>query len=385
MNREQELEIMERCLHGFETKATTSGPQGSSDAKRYCSAERFELEMDSVIRRLPFPVTHSSDVRDINAFTRVDTQLGQLIATRDETGHAHLFHNSCRHRGTTLVTEDSGCAKRLNCPYHAWSYTTDGALVTVPDETQCFPEIDKGKLGLVEVPSVEKYGFVWACPGATDPENTLDEFLGEMKDNLSWLQIDQLFSYGFTRRSWQANWKIFAEGGLETYHFVFAHRDTIGPHFTRNLAVIDALGPHFRVVMPTKRIENLVKLLPGQRHLRDFTHTLFTLMPTDSLLMQQDHVDWIKFRPLAPDQTQVTITSLVPDDPREFTEDRETHWQRNLDITDTVLTEDFELGEGIQRSLASGAIKEIHYGRNEWTLKAFNDNLDRLCGQGQVE
>ena len=50
----------------------------------------------------------------------------------------------------------------------------------------------------------------------------------------------------------------------------------------------------------------------------------------------------------------------------------------------TLVTEDFELGEGIQRSLASGAIKDIHYGCNEWSLKAFNDNLDRLCGLAPV-
>jgi phenylpropionate dioxygenase-like ring-hydroxylating dioxygenase large terminal subunit len=385
MDRDQELRLIQRCLENYAAKTTTSGAQSSSDASRYLTEDRFELEMDRVIRRLPFPVAHSSEVRDQDAFKRADTQLGQAVVTRDGTGITHLFYNSCRHRGTTLVSEDSGCARRLSCPYHAWSYATDGALVTIPDEAHCFPDIDKTRLGLVEIPSVEKYGFIWACPGASDPEGTLDLHLGEMKHNLAWLQLERLTSYRSTQRTWKANWKIFAEGGLETYHFAFAHRDTIGPHFTRNLAVTDAIDSHFRVIMPTRRIEQIAELPPAERHLRDFTHTLFTLMPTDSLLTQKDHVDWIKFRPLAPGETEITITSLVPDDPREITEAREDHWQRNLDITDTVLTEDFELGEGIQRSLASGAITEIHYGRNEWALKAFNESLDRLCFKDLVD
>ena len=132
--------------------------------------------------------------------------------------------------------------------------------------------------------------------------------------------------------------------------------------------------------MPTRRIEETAEQQPEQRQLRDFTHTLLTLMPTDSLLIQKEHVDWIRFRPIAPSATEITITSLVPDDPREFTPSQEAHWQRNLDITDRVLTEDFDLGEGIQRSLASGAISEIHYGCNEWALKAFNENIDRFMG-----
>ena len=132
--------------------------------------------------------------------------------------------------------------------------------------------------------------------------------------------------------------------------------------------------------MPTRQIESLEQQRPQQRHPREFTHTLFTLMPTDSLLMQKEHVDWIKFRPTSPGETEITITSLIPDDPLKLTDKKQHHWQRNLDITDAVLTEDFELGEGIQRSLSSGAVQEINYGSNEWALKAFNETLDALLG-----
>ena len=335
--------------------------------------------MRALFARLPFPVVHASTVKAVNAFRVVETRLGALLVTRDETAQSYLFFNGCRHRGSVLVTEDQGSARRLTCPYHAWSYATDGRLVNIPDEGACFPGLEKSQLGLVEIPSVERYGFIWACPGAAEPGRALQQHLGDMAATLDWLQLDTLHPFGHTRRNWRANWKIFAEGGLETYHFVFAHRDTIGPHFLRNQAVTDRLGPHFRVVMPTRRIEETARLPHGERHLRDFTHTLLSLMPCDSLLVQKAHVDWIKFRPLAPDETEITITSLVPDDPLELSEDGGNHWRRNLDITDEVLAEDFVLGEGIQRSLADGGITGINYGCNEWALRAFNDAVDSYC------
>ena len=382
MNRDAELSLIERCLDHYHSNRTTTGPHGSSDAARYISEERFELEMARVIRVLPFPAAHVTDVREPNTFRTLDSSLGGLVLTRDEQGASHLFHNSCRHRGSTLVSAQQGSTARLTCPYHAWSYSTDGALAFVPEQEQCFPGIDKSQLGLLEVPSVERYGFIWACPGAGEnAELVLQEHLGDMGPCLDWLQIEKLNNFGHTCRRWQANWKIFSEGGLETYHFAFAHRETIGPNFKRNLAITDALGPHFRMIMPTAQIDAVAQQAPQQRQLRDFTHTLFTLMPTDSLLMQKEHVDWIKFRPTAPGETEITITSLIPDDPRKLSEKQRNHWQRNLDITDTVLTEDFELGVGIQRSLSCRAIQQINYGSNEWALKAFNEALDGLCAR----
>ena len=42
------------------------------------------------------------------------------------------FYNVCRHRGSRLVTEREGTKRRLQCPYHAWSYGFDGTLKNAP-------------------------------------------------------------------------------------------------------------------------------------------------------------------------------------------------------------------------------------------------------------
>ena len=42
------------------------------------------------------------------------------------------FYNVCRHRGARLVSEREGTKRRLQCPYHAWSYGFDGRLVNAP-------------------------------------------------------------------------------------------------------------------------------------------------------------------------------------------------------------------------------------------------------------
>ena len=53
------------------------------------------------------------------------------------------------------------------------------------------------------------------------------------------------------------------------------------------------------------------------------------------------------------------------------------HWRKNHDITVRTLSEDFAIGEGIQRGLLSGANTELRFGRFEGALARFNRIVER--------
>ena len=54
-----------------------------------------------------------------------------VVVTRDRAGQVHAFLNACRHRGVRVV-DGCGAARRLTCPFHAWSYDLEGTLVGLP-------------------------------------------------------------------------------------------------------------------------------------------------------------------------------------------------------------------------------------------------------------
>ena len=380
MNRTVELSLIEQCLAMYQSgDRPLASATRSSHVDRYTSQDRFDQEMQRIHRRMPIPWVHCSELPGPHTFRRMTTPLGSVLFTRDTEGRAHAFHNVCRHRGMALVNEDSGVSERLVCPYHAWSYSCDGELLNVPGEDSCFPNLDKTSRALAVIPCVEAYGFIWICPDAQglDAEKNarqqLDVHLGDMAENLQWLEMEKLQRFEQHSRVWRANWKLLSEGGLETYHFKTAHRDTIGPYFLNDLSIQDRFGIHSRMVMPSQKIEAQADKNPDERYLRDFTHILFGVAPQSSFLVQEGHVDWIRMTPLGVDATEIAVTSLVPSKGAEFDEQARKHWATNMQITSTTLDEDFTIAERIQCGLHSGANRELLFGRSEGLLGAFND------------
>ena len=385
MNRERELALIQQCLDASQNKTTTTGPQSSLDRARYTCPQRFADEQQAVLKKVPSAWVHSSEIAEPNSYKRVQTPLGDVVVTRDSQGQAHSFYNSCRHRGSQLVTNDSGCQQRLVCPYHAWSYGCDGRLAGVPGEASCFPDLDKSQLGLIAIPCVEKYGLIWLCPDLAtnaDAEQRLDTYLGAMTEDLAWLNIGELHAYRSFTKTWRANWKVLAEGGMESYHFTVAHKQTIAPFFLNNTAVIDQINGHFRTTLPTKALALAASQAPEQQSIRAVSHISYNLIASCGLLVQDNHIDWIRALAISPNETVMTITSLIPNDPASLSDAARAHWDKNLKITETVLDEDFVIGEGIQRSFDSGALQSVHTGQPEWALKAFNDEIDRLMSAG---
>ena len=54
-----------------------------------------------------------------------------ILLTRVSDGSVKAFNNVCLHRQSQIASR-CGTARRLSCPYHAWTYDLDGNLVGVP-------------------------------------------------------------------------------------------------------------------------------------------------------------------------------------------------------------------------------------------------------------
>src|SRR5271168_3716231 len=105
-----------------------------NDTSAYTSPERAAREREVLFRHHPIVAGFSSQIPNPGDYLIEDLAPVPILVVRNASGELRAFVNICRHRGAKLVGGCGTGAKRFSCPYHAWSYDTDGRLVAIPDD-----------------------------------------------------------------------------------------------------------------------------------------------------------------------------------------------------------------------------------------------------------
>ncbi len=126
----------------------------------YSDPEFFDVEMERVIRPSWQVVCHSSDIARAGEWRTIDYLGESVLVVRGDDGEVRAFANVCRHRGSRVVSGGAGCARRLTCPYHAWTYALDGRLIGVPRKSD-YPGLEPSTLGLAPVELEAWHGFLF--------------------------------------------------------------------------------------------------------------------------------------------------------------------------------------------------------------------------------
>ena len=106
-------------------------------------------------------VGREEDVPEPGNSLPLDVVDESLILARGDDGRLRAFYNACRHRGTRLIESDEVCVgRRIQCPYHAWTYDLQGRLVAAPHMEEG-PRFSKADWPLKAVPMETWDGHVF--------------------------------------------------------------------------------------------------------------------------------------------------------------------------------------------------------------------------------
>jgi phenylpropionate dioxygenase-like ring-hydroxylating dioxygenase large terminal subunit len=201
----------------------------------YTDPEIFRLEMERLWARAWIYVGHTSQVPGAGDYVACDIGLEPVLMIRQPDGGVRVLRNRCAHKGAKLVSDRSGSAGRfLRCPYHNWSYRTDGSIAAVPlrqgYEGTNFAQCEAAR-GLRPVAAETYRGFVFARLAEDGP--SLRDYFGESLSSVDYMvdrspEGEMEIAGGVLRYMHNCNWKMFVENLNDTMHPMAAHESSAG-------------------------------------------------------------------------------------------------------------------------------------------------------------
>lgn len=354
----------------------------------FTDPDLFREEMVKIFGGSWVFLLHEAEIPAPHDFKTLTIGLRPVIVSRSTDGEIVALLNRCPHRGSMVCSETSGNSPRFQCPYHGWTFTSDGDLYAIPYH-QGYPETyDKTKRGLGRFPRVEVYrGFVFGC---LNPEvESVVDWLGPAREVFDWC-IDRenigprgvSVARGMTM-VYGGNWKLQNDNNGDMYHAPVTHRSTAdmnmnrhGPgktldHFKRdaNPMLAKYFGHGHKLLDQRPAIDSpwlRARPIPGrevaggaveQRHDSEQARTLLDLTGRSGInlvlypnLLLMGHGTFAVYEPLAVDRTNVRYyTALINDAPDEINTLR---IRFSEDFNNVAARDDNEIFERIQTALA---------------------------------
>ena len=354
----------------------------SLPAWAYTDPEFLELERERVFRLSWQVICHVSEIPTPGDYQCFDFIGEMLFAIRGNDDRVRAFHNVCRHRAARLLDGPRGnCARRIVCPYHAWSYDFQGKLASVGDRL-AFPHLDISRESLVPVETEIYAGFVFARIQGGGP--SVAEMMAPYADEIATHRFEELKPSGrVTLRPRTVNWKNVGDNYSDALHIPVAH-----PGLTRLFGAsyrvesrewIDRMSGDLQDRPSRNWAERAYqKFLPVAEHLPEGKRrswVYFKLWPNYAFDVYPDQVDIMQWLPVSPTECVIReIGYALPDGRREMRAARYLNWRinRRVNAEDTVLI------QRVQDGMRSGSYRAGPLANGEVALRSFGRRLRSL-------
>ena len=385
MQRQEQIRLLKEVIQHIDNGTNVdAGGIRHNPSWVYTCPDLAAKEWQTFYREYPQVIGASNDLPEPGSFMTTNDFGTLVLATRDSEGNFRAFVNVCRHRAVLLVDEASGKRSRFSCPFHGWTYSNGGELVKVP-KTEHFGTVDKSCHGLVPLPAVERYGFLWVHP-QPDGKIDLEKILGGLAPEFEAWNWEGLEKYG--SESWEdrLNWKLSMDTFGETYHFSTLHRDTLYPDFHGNVQAYDTFGRNHRMTLVTRGIDEMRKQPEETWKICQGTFPVYWLFPNVQINVTPFGFVMFRVFPDQADPTRRTITRIGfyarPDAMEMFGE----QIKMVLNSFATVIRdEDYAMAKRSQLGAEAGVPDHTVFGRNEPALHHYHNTYREALGMEPLE
>ena len=353
----------------------------------YSSPEISELERERIFAQEWQCPGLAADIPNPGDYITYSINDQPIFSIRGRDGIIRTFANVCLHRMMRLVENRGSCTK-IVCPYHAWTYDTEGRVIGAGHMGHRDPEFEKKGYRLPQLRTDIWQGWIYVT--LNDAAPSVAQLLSELEPEVARFELANYLPVAQQDHVWKTNWKLLTENFMEGYHLPVAHRATVG-----------AWMPIESVVFPQKSYEAFTwqtftkdenakygRAHPDNKRLKGewrYTTLMPTVFPCHMYVLAPDHMWYLSLRPSGVEEVKVRFgLALAPEVHSALADGRE-QWVRELiAFFDKVNAEDKFVVEGINQGSKSPLARPGPLSWLEREIHDFARYLDRRLNGPQA-
>jgi choline monooxygenase len=345
----------------------------------YSDTEIHALELERIFKQEWVSPGMAADIPKTGDYLTYHVAGQPVFIIRSKDGTIHSYANVCLHRMMTLL-EGKGCAHRITCPYHGWTYDTEGKVIGAGYMAGRDPEFDKKGYRLPEIRTEIWHGIIYI---SLNPQAiSVKEQLKELEPEVARFRLEHYLPIEMQDHVWNTNWKLLTENFMESYHLPVAHRETVGAWCPVDQSTFPDQANATFTWQTFEKAEGAKygRAHKDNHHLEGkwrFTSLMPTVFPTHMFVLAPDHMWYLSLMPKGPEQVHVRFGALVAPEVKAALGESYEEW-RNATITffDKVNAEDKFVVEGIHKGSSSPLARPGPFSWLEREIHDFAKYLD---------
>ena len=349
----------------------------------YVAPEWYEREVAGLFRKDWLCVGRAEQVPNAGDFFTIEIVGHPLLVVRDETNTVRVHSAICRHRGAIIAEGQSGKCRAFVCPYHSWTYSLGGKLMSMPGNpppmagAEGFRTADHG---LTPIRAELWGGFIFVTFNETAPP--LVEWLGDLPaflaeydlENLQWTHQDVYHV--------DCNWKVWLENAFENYHAMTIHRKHMDPAKPQNWQFENSAGP-WEAMYSKRSIVAYSGLpeIPGldERKASGLFH--IWVQPSVQIILTSSYMKFRQYLPEGPEKLRLHENWTFPKSTVARPDFSDIVGPEYYEKYSQIVKEDLGINPVVQKGMRSGAYRPGRYSLEEHIVhRIANRVLDRVIG-----
>jgi phenylpropionate dioxygenase-like ring-hydroxylating dioxygenase large terminal subunit len=386
-----DAETVQRFLDGMRYEAERTEPPADFPqlpdipGGRYVDDAFLELERQYLWKKSWLYACHMDELPTAGSYVLHQSTGSPILVVRGKDDVVRAFYNTCRHRGSPLVKEAKGCVGGFSCPYHGWTYTLDGRLVSLRDKRD-FVGLDTSTRSLVEVRCERFYNWVFVnedphAEPLADHFAPFTEYFRQFQPECWRFVTKEHFDV-------KCNVKVLHDAFLEVYHLKSIHQGTVDRFLDhRGTTIALYRNGHSLMVTPNRRPDWVDPGTRGMRRIETATvistnnNPSFNFFPNLVTPVDPTGAPFLLFWPTSNTTMRIECHWFAPDwgdgPPHEL-------WPTRIANFDRILDEDLQFAESIQRSVMSPGFRGMPLNYQERRIYHWHEELDRRIGPERI-